>query len=402
MLAFINDLSVVKEIKFSLPFSGRQKHLGQELYKYLGDEDSNSAESNSNCLHKFIVCIFDTPTSEAPEGRSLFLAVLALRAVNGDGSFIRPEHVTPDLARLRYLCNVAILVEGQENEEREGGFLQCVAIQSFCLASNRLSYSAVDIANKAFYDDSQNNFLGDLDYKQKFATKWVLSSPKAPQITWDTDAKWIAFDGRKIVLNDLRYGLKAVIERCHDILHKMVGEYNFVADLPTEINDNHGKKGMNHCFFHGLPPTQAKFFQLAIKHTQMALSVGKGREAVWHEENTKILLGWIGDLNDNLAILTYWTGAITIRGTELMEMQVRNSVEDRNVFVNDGSDGLELFLMQYYSKTCNRYERHESRMHMPAPQVQELLLVYLYCIRPAEAAMVCGVYGEMERDLTEK
>lgn len=227
-------------------------------------------------------------------------------------------------------------------------------------------------------------------------------SPKHAKLAWDTDAKWVAYEGQKVVLDDLRSGLKALINHCWDIIHMMVGDYNFLADLPTAVQDNHSKRGMNHCFFEGLPSTQEKFFQLVIKHTQLALTIQDGRNFEWHKENTKKILGLIGKLNDNLAILTYWTGAITIRGTELMQLQVRNAIEGRNVFVNDGSDGLEVFLMQHYSKTSHRYEREDLRLHMPAQQVQKLLLVFLYCIRPAEASMIWGTYGNKERNDTEK
>lgn len=52
----------------------------------------------------------------------------------------------------------------------------------------------------------------------------------------------------------------------------------------------------------------------------MVFFVGKGCEVVWYEENIKILLGWIGDFNDNFVIFMYWIGVIIICGIELMEM----------------------------------------------------------------------------------
>lgn len=126
MLAFINGVSVVNRIKFNLPFTNRQRALGETLFKHLiNDLDNPPAEDDLNPLHDFIVSIFDTRTSEAPEERSLFLAVLAIRAVKSDGSFLAPERVPPELARLHYLCNVAILFEGERNgSDCESHFLR--------------------------------------------------------------------------------------------------------------------------------------------------------------------------------------------------------------------------------------------------------------------------------------
>lgn len=123
MLAFINNIPASSKIVYHLPFSARQKRIGEELYKnYLLEDDT---EPDIMYLHRFIVSIFDTPTSQAPEGRSLFLSVLALRAVEDDGNFMAPERVTPELARLHYLCNIAIIIEGErQGSDSDSSFLQ--------------------------------------------------------------------------------------------------------------------------------------------------------------------------------------------------------------------------------------------------------------------------------------
>lgn len=240
----------------------------------------------------------------------------------------------------------------------------------------------------------------DVNHLQAKATSWVNDNHNTPNINWSgQNSECLTYQGQTVQVADLGPGLKAEIEGCHKLISQLVGNHNFLSNLPEKLHDNFSITRMNYSPFDSQESTVPMFFAKVLAHQKKPITTPEGE---FNIEVIEDIVDVIGQLNAKLFLLTYFTGAITIRGTEISAFRARNTSEPRNFYIEDTKEGLQCFIIQDYSKTSNRQGKQEARVHFPAPEVQKLLIIFLYCIRPAEVIMVQKLLSTVHSDVTSR
>ncbi|KAG2336601.1 hypothetical protein BDR05DRAFT_953250 [Suillus weaverae] len=308
-----------------------------------------------------------------------FQRAIWLKALQADGNFYDATKFTPDLAIMKYLCNMTSLLEALLDKDQDVDSLHTDDFERV----ERVYEKVLRVGRPTTFDM--------LFRMQQFASSIAFNQTQEPRVFVAPDFTWISIGVERMHLDRLRKGIRELIDtlalRYRALTKDSRIEKLRLDDLKDDLtNSTRGYSFMSEAPFHN---NRHSLLLFLVTEWNLAVIDSAGRIA-WNIPEIKDFLRRTLCVWEPLYHLLYITTHISSRGTQFLEHQICNAERNRNLFVQ----GSEMFILTGYSKTTSITDRYACTPGFIPEEVASWVLELLGGgLRTAEAILAGVAYG---------
>ncbi|KAG2121482.1 hypothetical protein DEU56DRAFT_927410 [Suillus clintonianus] len=373
-------------LDFSFSLSALQTRRLEDLLTVLRDEAA-SPRKRMIAYHDLAWSFVNTDPSLCATdhwGNPIQRAIW-LRALRADGNFCEANILTPDLAKIKYLCNMTSLLEALMDKEDE--------TDSVHADDNE---RVMQIHQQVLQLGRPHTF--NIVYEmQQYASALALNQMKEPNVYVDPDVKSITIGTQTMQMDKLRQGIQ---DRVNDLTLRYAALTNdniMLTRMPDHVKDDLTNTRRGYSFMSEEPFYEKRhslFFFLVQSHN-LAMVDNEGRIA-WNIPGIKEFLRRSLRVWEPLYHLLFIVTHISCRGTQFVDHQITNADRHRNLFMG----GKEMFVLTAYSKKTGITDRDSCTPGFVPKDIAFWVLEMLGGgLRTAEAILAGVAYGKESEHL---
>ncbi|KAG1788380.1 uncharacterized protein HD556DRAFT_1312140, partial [Suillus plorans] len=302
-----------------------------------------------------------------------------LRALRPDGNFCEASTLTPDLAKLKYFCNITSLLEALMDKEEDTDSVHFDDHDRVIRVHQRVLRLGRATTFNIVYE------------MQQYASSVSFNQTKEPNVYVDPDVKSITIGTETMFMDKLRDGIQRLLQdlkfRYLELTHDVV----MLKVVPEQVKDDLTNSTRGYSLLSEEPFYRKRhdlLFHLVDEY-DLAIVDNAGRLA-WNIPAIKDLLRRSLRVWEPLYHLMYITTHISCRGTQFIDHKVSNADRHRNLFMQ----GNEMFLLTGYSKKTGITDRDSCTPGFVPKDIAFWVLEMLAGgLRTAEAILAGVAYG---------
>jgi len=230
---------------------------------------------------------------------------------------------------------------------------------------------------------------------QQFASSLAYGQLKDPDVFVDPQYAWISIHGKTLHLERLRRGMQDLLREVKDSFIVLSGDAAWPAPHDNPIVENLSNTQRGYCFLEEVPFCERKhdLFLSTVEKHKLGTWTPAGT-CIWNELAIRKFLDRADAVWGHLIHALYVGLQLSIRVTQLLQLQIRNADRPRN-FVFQGK---ECMVINRYSKTTNAKGKDGCIPAFLSAALTEIFLVLLGSgFREAQALLAGVVYGSEAR-----
>ena len=228
---------------------------------------------------------------------------------------------------------------------------------------------------------------------QSYASTLAKQQVSPPDIVWSHDRSKVAYKGEWLVLDNLRNGLNKMGEDVEKLMDDIALGTKIPYAIPDNLKDDMSDSSIGYSWLdnaHFMEEEDA-LLKLLINDPNFKLAeLDRSQNFCWNHVRAHSLMMKLTQINRLLNVLLHIIPDQPARGTEHVEIKIRNNLRHRNVFWHDD----RLWIVTQYTKTTN-LTGHDSFLPMMLPRrLSRILERYLIVYRPLEKVLGNVLYGK--------
>lgn len=364
---------------FSYPLTGSQTDLVKALHeKAIANVGTDGGEEVKSALHDLTVQLLEKPAAEIAIKKwscplTCFLAIDNLRA---DGSFIDARLLTPKLAQWKYIFrNVAVFEADRTKDGHE-----------------QLIVDSIRLCHPRLLGTSSLGPFNTVCEMQAFASTISKHQVNAPQITWSRERDKVYYKGNCLKVDALRKGLQDMMKDVSSQMDEIENGKPIAYSIPEDLIDDMSNTSDGYTWLNGARFTdEDALLKTLLEDEELGLlQLDSAGKPTWNTIKARRILSKLSKINRMLSVLLHIVPGQPSRGTEHVDVKIRNCWRQRNLFWHDG----RLWFVMQYTKTTN-VTGHDMFLPIMLPEnLSKLLERYLLVFRPLERVLGHVLHGK--------
>ncbi|EGN93511.1 hypothetical protein SERLA73DRAFT_156419 [Serpula lacrymans var. lacrymans S7.3] len=318
------------------------------------------------------------PNDSAEEGDTFqcpLLRYIALGSLKADGTFIEAEWLTGKLAKWKYIIKCCVVMQSDLHKEE---------------STFRREILANYDTHLSIGSGCPFNFISEL---QSAASSIAKLTVHIPQVFWDEQFTKLSISGEVLYMSKLRSGLQEMMQTASYIMKELTEGVKYLTRLPEDVKDNFANKDYGFLWLSGGPftdrPQPLVTDVLQSTKWNLCRKDNAGR-ICWNIPTACSILSKCAMLNEVLSVLNHIVPSQPCRGTEWVDMKIRNSMRTQNHYNLMSS----MYWIVRYTKITSILG-HNNYIPLLCPStLRDLNMEYFVVVRPLEVFLTSLVYGE--------
>lgn len=366
----LKSLSPSSATGFTLPIPEDIKLLGELVLE----------NKTKEALHDFIFALLSIPPADLMVDKwqdpvACFLALVALQ----EGKGFRPAiDICPYLSRTKYFMRIVCFAETQRRSLRVGEEAHFYQLGK-------------DVAKEVLDQEPVNSF-SRLCRLSTYAASIALNTPRAGNMSWDPDYTKCEMDGKIIRMSKFQSGNRKAIQDIGDRIDAIQCGH----DIPCEVKEDYVDNMFDGSFGCSLVDNGSQVPEHAL--LQAILEDPESGFLVNNQLSIPKAHAFLQEANEiamQLGLVMHTTNGPPPRGTECSGLRLRNGEQKRGLYYLHQA----MIGVLEYSKTSNNVgvDKHiPFQLHC---SVSDLMLRYLFVIRPMEVHLAKRLFAPQEAAL---
>ena len=228
---------------------------------------------------------------------------------------------------------------------------------------------------------------------QYLASTMALKEPKHPDLIWREDKTGLKYCDTIVNLKSLRSGLHCLNDKVAQLLTNISGGTLLPCSPPENFQDSMSKEDVGHTFLNHPSLTQHHLqiveHMLEASEFNLIATKAPSNKLLLSQPNMLHILGVCAEINKLIMILMHMVCSQPPRGSEEVDLRIRNGHRHRNVFLIFG----KIWRVISATKTENLTGHSTFIPALLPPEIGQHLLYYLVHIRPLEIFLAGQVYN---------
>ncbi|KAG1830491.1 hypothetical protein DFJ58DRAFT_736947 [Suillus subalutaceus] len=367
-------------LEFSFALSTVQTTCLEELLVVLRN-DNTSPRRRMIAYHNLAWSLVDTDPDLCVVDRwaNPIKRAIWLRALRADGNFCEASFLTPDLAKLKYFCNITSLLEALMDKDEDADAVHFDDHDRVIRIHERVLRLGRTTTFNIVYE------------MQQYASSVVFNQTREPNVYVDPDVKSITIGTNTMHMDMLRDGIQRLLLELKSRYSALTNDNVVLKEVPEQVKDDltNSTRGYSLASEEPFYKKRHALFLYLVDHYDLAMVDNAGRVA-WNIPGIKELLRRSFRVWEPLYHLLYITTHISCRGTQFIDHKVSNADRHRNLFMQ----GNEMFLLTGYSKKTGITDRDSCTPGFVPKEVAFWALELLAGgLRTAEAILAGVAFG---------
>ncbi|KAG1830498.1 hypothetical protein DFJ58DRAFT_848448 [Suillus subalutaceus] len=367
-------------LEFSFSLSTVQTTCLEELLVVLRN-DNTSPRRRMIAYHNLAWSLVDTDPDLCVVDRwaNPIKRAIWLRALRADGNFCEASFLTPDLAKLKYFCNITSLLEALMDKDEDADAVHFDDHDRVIRIHERVLRLGRTTTFNIVYE------------MQQYASSVVFNQTREPNVYVDPDVKSITIGTNTMHMDMLRDGIQRLLLELKSRYSALTNDNVVLKEVPEQVKDDltNSTRGYSLASEEPFYKKRHALFLYLVDHYDLAMVDNAGRVA-WNIPGIKELLRRSFRVWEPLYHLLYITTHISCRGTQFIDHKVSNADRHRNLFMQ----GNEMFLLTGYSKKTGITDRDSCTPGFVPKEVAFWALELLAGgLRTAEAILAGVAFG---------
>ncbi|KAG1837984.1 hypothetical protein DFJ58DRAFT_734080 [Suillus subalutaceus] len=215
-------------LDFSFALSALQTKCLEDLLTVLGD-DASTPWKRMIAYHKMAWSLVDPDLNQRitnywanPIQRAVWL-----RALRADRNFCEAAGLTPDLAKLKYLCNATLLLEALLDKDKDADSVH---------ADDRERMAQVHQRMLCLGPLTTFNFIYEV---QQYVSSFTLNPMKEADVYVDPEVWSITIGTQTMCMEKLREGIQGILRDFKSCYAALTGDNIVLTSMPDQVKDDH-------------------------------------------------------------------------------------------------------------------------------------------------------------------
>ena len=238
--------------------------------------------------------------------------------------------------------------------------------------------------------------IGDMQF---LASSAAFNEPQAPDLVWNEHMTMLTYQSTVVNIATLRSGLHSLNDKLAQLLAELSGGALLSGNTSITIPDPMSKDDINYSFLNDPSLTQhpLEIVEQMLKNSDLnfiAMTDVSNQLILSMQKMTEILQK-CAEINELIMILMHMVSSQPPRGSEEVDLRIRNGHRHRNIFLVFG----EIWRVINATKTENITGHSTFIPSLPPLEIAQNLLYYLVHIRPLEVFLAGKVYDQPTQSL---